>query len=242
MGLPTDRIPIEETFVSIQGEGLNIGVPYVFVRVGGCPLRCRFCDQESSWHPKSEWITSVKSVSDWVLNEINRRGLTWISITGGEPMLYPEQLKDMMLYWRKATDAKAKVHIETSGRFFDEHVHGMCDLWSMDIKTPCTNEVNADDLEYLKHMRSCDQVKCLIESGDDLNYARRVHKLLDGKCSLVLQPFNINPDNENSDKTLILLESYQWLVESVLKGSYAWSDTVVAPQLHVLIFGNTPCT
>ena len=244
MGLPSNKLPVLEEFVSIQGEGMNMGTPYVFIRVGGCPLRCRFCDSEYTWVPTKESIKSVQAVAQKAYEECVAHGIRWISVTGGEPLLYPDQLKDMMLYWRKASDAKAKVHIETSGRFYQQDVHHMSDLWSMDIKTPCTNEVNEADLENLKHMRACDQVKCLIEGKEDLEYARRVHNLLDGKCTLVLQPFNMNVGEvqPSIDKSYVLLEQYRWIVRQVLESGTVWSNTIITPQIHVLTFGNTPAT
>jgi len=89
-------------------------------------------------------------------------------------------------------------------------------------------------------MRSCDQVKCLIEDDNDLDYASRVHEELDGRCMLVLQPFNMNVTDVGPDKSLILLEQYHWLVQQII--GTKWPNTMVSPQLHVLTFGNVPAT
>ena len=247
MGLPKERLPVLEQFTSIQGEGRNLGMPYVFIRVGGCPLRCRFCDSEYTWKVKKDSICLTRDVAWWALNAADRVGTNWISITGGEPLLYPEQLKDMMAFWRKQSNARIKVHIETSGRFFIEDVHRMSDMFSMDIKTPCTNEVRGSDMDNLRHMRACDQVKCLIEDEADMDYARVVHKELDGKCPLILQPFNTNVDevcDPEVDKAYVLLEKYRWIVDHVLHDTtrYKWSNVMITPQVHVLIFGNVPAT
>ena len=241
MGLPREKLPVLESFVSIQGEGRNLGTPYVFIRVGGCPLRCRFCDTERSWKVDKESITHPLAVAAWAYETCIEKGISWISITGGEPMLYPEQLKDMMLSWHKSP-GKIKCHIETSGRFYDADVHAMSDLWSMDIKTPCTAELQPGDLAHLKYMRSCDQVKCLIEDQCDLDYARDVHDILDGKCTLVLQPFNMNVDNNGTDESLVLFEQYRWIVERVFSDEKAWPNTIITPQFHILVWGNTPET
>ena len=152
MALSSKQIPILEQFVSIQGEGLNVGVPYVFIRVGGCPLRCRFCDSEYTWKFNKDMIQSVYDVADQAVGAATRHGINWISITGGEPLLYPGQILNMISCWMLSS-IRLKIHIETSGRFFHHGVFSACDLWSMDIKTPCTNEVNEDDLRYLGHMR-----------------------------------------------------------------------------------------
>tara|TARA_R110002126_G_scaffold14054_1_gene59778 strand:+ start:107 stop:829 length:723 start_codon:yes stop_codon:yes gene_type:complete len=240
MGLPREKLPVLEQFVSIQGEGKNLGTPYVFVRVGGCPLRCRFCDSEYTWTLKKDSIMSTEAVAKLALSQAEAHSIDWISVTGGEPLMYPEQMKMLMQHWWDK--GGIKTHIETSGRFYDAEVHNMCDLWSMDIKTPCTNEVNEKDLDHLRFMRSGDQVKCLIEGDADLEYARRVHILLDGRCTMVLQPFNVNVDDTGTDKSLVLLEQYNWLVKKVLGAGMVWSNTIITPQVHVLAFGNTPAT
>ena len=242
MGLPVDKLPVLEQFVSIQGEGKNVGVPYVFIRVGGCPLRCRFCDSEYTWTPPRDSICDTDEISKWAYKESYNRRIDWVSVTGGEPMIYPEQMKRMMRYWDKMSAGRIRVHIETSGRYYDESVHNMCDIWSMDIKTPCTEEVQEDDLEYLKYMRECDQVKCLIEDQEDLEYAYKVHNLLDGRCTLVLQPFNVSVDDNSPGKAISLLEKYSWLTRHVLFSQKPWTDTIITPQIHVLAFGNTPST
>jgi 7-carboxy-7-deazaguanine synthase len=237
MGLPHDKIPVLEQFVSIQGEGLNVGVPYVFIRVGGCPLRCRFCDSEYTWKFKKEDLCLIYELVNWVVREARRHGISWVSITGGEPLLYPDQLYTMLKMW---DECGLKTHIETSGRFHDKRVH-KCTLWSMDIKTPCTGEVQEDDLKFLVHMRRKDQVKCLIADREDIEYARHVHRELSGRCILVLQPFNtdLTPDGSLENMRYQLLIKYGWIVEEILSAfSSPWPNTIITPQIHVLTWGN----
>lgn len=232
MGLPKNLIPVVETFTSIQGEGRNLGQPYIFVRVGGCPLRCRFCDSEYTWTPKQDEIVEVGDLAQKIGEEIERTGIRWVSITGGEPLIYPRQISVIM------QSVPGWFHIETSGRYYDKEVHNLSDIWSMDIKTPCTNEVQERDLVHLKMMRAQDQVKCLIESEEDVEYAARVREMLGGSTPLILQPFNVNVDNESDSKNDILIGSYRWLVEKVLANPKVWPNVIVSPQVHVLLWGN----
>jgi len=246
MGLPRDKIPVLEEFVSIQGEGRNIGVPYVFIRVGGCPLRCRFCDSEYTWTVSQDSIQEVKCVAQRALRKCDDHSISWISITGGEPLIYPGQLYDMMDFWADR-NTFVQVQVETSGRYFDEDVLRTCHLFSMDIKTPCTDEVDEKDLEHLKYMRHCDQVKCLIEGSKDLDYAMMVRRMLNPEVPLILQPFNTMVSDDGgceccsqSRKNDKLISKYKWIVESVLMGK--WVNTIITPQIHVLMWGNTPGT
>lgn len=237
MGLPTTKLPVLELFTSIQGEGRNLGVPYVFLRVGGCPLRCNFCDTEYSWTVKPDQIRDTSEVSLATLHMAASQSIEWISITGGEPMIYPEQLKDMMEVWYKAG---LKTHIETSGRYWDATVHGMSHIWSGDIKTPCTGEHRVEDLHWLDKMRAEDQVKCLISDEVDLDYALMANQKLDGKCPMVLQPFNtdIGVYKSCAGRSAVMVKSYRWLVESVLKDVAEWKNIIIAPQVHVMMWGN----
>jgi len=238
MGLPTTKLPVLELFTSIQGEGRNLGVPYVFLRVGGCPLRCNFCDTEYSWHVKPDQIVDVSKIIEDMVNMAGRQGIEWISITGGEPMIYPEQLKDIMTVLYKEG---FKVHIETSGRYWDATVHGMSHIWSADVKTPCTGEHRQEDMHWLGKMRKEDQVKCLISDEADLDYALAANRILDGKCPMVLQPFNEEIDSSQDKyigRSVYMVKSYKWLVESVLKDVEEWKNIIIAPQVHVLLWGN----
>lgn len=257
--MQTDSIKIIETFISIQGEGANIGRPYYFIRTAGCPLRCNFCDTEYSWKASQYPTVTVASVIDQAISQCHQHGIDWVSITGGEPLLYPEQLKAMMSAFRKA---RLYTHIETSGRYHDKYVHGMSDIYSVDAKTPCTGETMDGYFSGLKEIRPCDQVKCLIYNDDDLNYANELNKILDGKCTMVLQPFNVEVFTDhrknmgaqlraiapNQATTLAqqqrgILVAYSWLLNAYhqrLERGELWKNVMLAPQLHVLAYGNKP--
>lgn len=264
MALSKETLPVLEEFVTVQGEGKNIGLPYYFIRVGGCPLRCNFCDSEYTWKLDPESLQTTGGVAQRAFEACNLHNIQWISITGGEPLLYPQQLKDMMTAWNKMSNGRIKVHIETSGRFHDEQVHGMSDLYSVDAKTPCTGETIEGFFKGMDKIRSCDQVKCLIHDEDDLVYAHKVNEALDGRCTLVLQPFNISIHTEHTKNMTPKLKEHvpvdelgavqirrglstglRWLLEtfhSRCRNGERWVNTIITPQIHVLAYGNTPAT
>jgi 7-carboxy-7-deazaguanine synthase len=263
MALDQNKIPILEEFVSIQGEGNNLGHPYYFIRVAGCPLRCNFCDTERSWKANIDQMQLVDEVARRAFEECQRLNIRWISITGGEPMLYTNQLMRMMDAWKEmAADGRShaiSVHIETSGRFYHEKVHDMCDIYSVDAKTPCTGESSDGFFKGIENLRDCDQVKCLIGGHQDLDYAYEVNKAME-KGTLVLQPFNtaIHTDStknmtttmansrihEIPTKALIrrdLCVSLKWLLTTFHKrcsDGERWDSTIITPQVHVMAFGN----
>lgn len=260
MSLPKTKIPVVETFFSIQGEGINIGKPYYFIRVGGCPLRCNFCDSEYTW--KIDSVDSIIDVEELCSNAISycqNVKCDWISITGGEPLLYPEQLLEMI---RRFDSVGIKTHIETSGRFYDIRVHQNCDLYSPDVKSPSTGECDKSYLKWIQNMRSEDQVKVLIADQNDFDFAYQINKLLKDDCTLILQPFNENvatdsitnmrevksQDRYKSKDVVPLVDlrynlcsSLRDLIEMFLssqRGGQKWFRTIVTPQIHVLAFGN----
>ena len=258
-----DKIPVLEEFVSYQGEGLNIGRPYYFIRVGGCPLRCNWCDSEYSWKVDNGKIQEVSRVAQKALETCERYGIEWISITGGEPLLYPEQLLRMITSWKIMSYGKIKTHIETSGRFYNEKVHNACSLYSPDAKTPITGEQMVGYFKGIEFMRDCDQVKCLISNNHDLDYAYDLNKVLDGSTNMVLQPFNkmiftnstsrMTPEQEKERITQMPVQSqvlrsqskslnnvFELLKERMQRET--WKRVIVTPQIHVTAYGNKPLT
>ena len=265
MGLSENKLPVMEEFVTIQGEGVNIGKPYYFIRVGGCPLRCNFCDTEASWTAEATWIKDVEEVAKRAIETCAANGIEWVSITGGEPMIYPKQMMQLIDALHRHPNP-LNVHIETSGRFHDEDVHGACDIYSVDAKTPCTGEAMEGFFKGMRSLRTHDQVKCLISDETDMDYAFQVNQALGGHCTLVLQPFNMTiptDSTKNMDDRLkaIVIPAGEEASVARLRRELAvglrhliqmyqgrtargevWKNTVITPQIHVLAFGNTPAT
>jgi 7-carboxy-7-deazaguanine synthase len=114
---------IAEIFKSVQGEGLLTGTESVFVRASGCNLRCWFCDTPyASWQPEGQDL-SVEEICD----EVRRRGLDHVVLTGGEPMLFAE----LIPLTRKLHAAGLHITVETAGTLY---LPVTCDLMSISPK------------------------------------------------------------------------------------------------------------
>lgn len=111
----TPRAPVLEAFASIQGEGLFLGEPQVFLRLAGCPLRCRYCDTPHSWQlnarERDEWHTPFQAACR--IAEVERAAggsKRTVSLTGGEPLAYP----DFAVELASLIGSRA-LHLETAG-------------------------------------------------------------------------------------------------------------------------------
>ena len=119
--------PVLEVFASIQGEGAFVGEPQVFVRLGGCPLRCGWCDTPESWAvpgrsatARLDLETGPERVGAWALpreiaawvGRLDPGGRRPVSLTGGEPLMWPELILSL-----RAELGGRRLHLETSGAF-----------------------------------------------------------------------------------------------------------------------------
>jgi 7-carboxy-7-deazaguanine synthase len=115
---------INEIFCSLQGEGFLAGVPSVFIRLPGCPLRCRWCDTKYAW---DETAGAEQSISD-IVEAVRQWPCKFIVITGGEPMTNPD-LPELV---RKLKRSGKHITIETAGIAFIPDMP--CDLMSISPK------------------------------------------------------------------------------------------------------------
>ena len=152
---------ITEIFYSLQGESRSIGLPTVFVRLTGCPLRCTYCDTEYAFHGGER-----RSIDD-ILAQVASYSPRYICVTGGEPLAQPECITLL----RALCDAGYEVSLETSGAMpvadVDPRVSKVVDL-----KTPASGEQHRNLMENLDHLGANDQVKFVICDRDDYDWAR----------------------------------------------------------------------
>ncbi len=102
------NILINEVFYSIQGEGKSLGKPSIFLRLGGCNLKCSWCDSKYTWHPN--FIDNKQSDLKSLINEIKKYPCKHLVITGGEPLLQQNRIKALLNELKDYT-----AEIETNG-------------------------------------------------------------------------------------------------------------------------------
>ncbi|MFO0826666.1 MAG: radical SAM protein [Phycisphaerales bacterium] len=168
---------INEIFHSIQGESTWAGCPCVFVRLTGCPLRCRYCDTEYAFREGS-----TRSIDD-VLRDALAFDCDLVEITGGEPLAQ----KNVHALITALCDAKKTVLIETSGAI-DIRPCDPRSIRILDLKTPGSGEVERNLWSNLDDLRPRDEIKFVITDHADYEWAARVtreHRLAE-RCTAVL--------------------------------------------------------
>lgn len=149
-----------EIFTSIQGEGSLVGIPMLFVRLAGCNLRCSYCDTTYSFKDGVEM--SVGQIIDLAKSS----PFEYVEITGGEPLLQEEvhELIDSLVKLKG-------VLIETNGSVSIERVNRKAKI-VMDIKTPGSGMSERNYYENLGYLKESDEIKFVITSRDDFEWAR----------------------------------------------------------------------
>jgi 7-carboxy-7-deazaguanine synthase len=173
------RLRLTEIFFSLQGEGLTAGVPTVFVRLTGCPLRCRYCDTAYAFTGGDWWGYDeiIERVSEWPAGHV--------CVTGGEPLAQP----NCQGLLTALCDAGYEVSLETSGALdiagVDERVSRV-----VDIKTPGSGEAKRNLWENVALLTPRDQVKFVICDRRDFDWTlERIERhALAGRCPVFLSP------------------------------------------------------
>lgn len=155
------RLRISEIFCSLQGESESQGLPTVFVRLTGCPLRCGYCDTTYAFKGGC-WMSL-----DEIVREVARHGVSHVTVTGGEP-LAQEACRPLLA---RLCDAGHRVGLETSGALdiggIDPRV-----VRVMDLKTPGSGEVERNRYDNIELLRPADQVKFVVCDRADYDWAR----------------------------------------------------------------------
>ncbi|MCZ6657294.1 MAG: 7-carboxy-7-deazaguanine synthase QueE [Gammaproteobacteria bacterium] len=155
------QLRITEIFLSLQGESTTVGLPTVFVRLTGCPLRCQYCDTAYAFSGGS--MMSI----DQIMDEVRGYGVKHVTVTGGEPLAQP----DVCELLRRLCDAGLNVSLETSGALDVQAVDSRV-VKILDLKTPGSGEVSRNRWENLQHCTSADQVKFVICNRADYEWAK----------------------------------------------------------------------
>ncbi|TAK64657.1 7-carboxy-7-deazaguanine synthase QueE [Methylobacter sp.] len=170
---------ITEIFYSIQGESNTVGLPTVFVRLTGCPLRCVYCDTAYAF-------TGGKKIEiDAVIAEVEQYGARYITVTGGEPLAQPGCLELMT----KLADKGYVVSLETSGALDVSKVDPRI-VKVMDLKTPSSGELSRNFYQNIEYLTAKDQVKFVIGNDKDYDWSKSVliEYDLPNRCEILFSP------------------------------------------------------
>lgn len=172
-------VRVNEIFFSLQGESSRVGLPTVFVRLTGCPLRCGYCDTAYAFHEGT-----TRTIEN-VLDEIATHQARYVCVTGGEPLAQ----KSCIPLLKQLCDLGYSVSLETSGAIDISDVDSRVSR-IMDIKTPGSQEMEKNLWENLPRLRATDEVKFVITSEFDYKWSKALvaEKSLDKICPVLFSP------------------------------------------------------
>jgi 7-carboxy-7-deazaguanine synthase len=207
------RLKITEIFHSLQGEADTAGVPTVFVRLTGCPLRCQYCDTAYAFHGGEWWEL------DAILARVREFGTRYVCVTGGEPLAQ----KACVVLLERLCDAGLRVSLETSGAMALGEVDPRV-VKVVDVKTPGSGEEGRNKYEELLRLNAHDLVKFVICDRSDYEWSRaKLQELsLPAGCTVLFSP---------SHEQLAARELADWILADRLPVRFQL-------QLHKYLWGN----
>ncbi len=163
----------------MQGESNTVGLPTVFIRLTGCPLRCVYCDTAYAFSG------GERMAIDEIINRVSQYRTKYITVTGGEPLAQSACLELMS----RLADLGYQVSIETSGAL---DVSGVDDrvVKVMDLKTPSSGELHRNLFDNIAYLKANDQVKFVIGDDHDYQWSKSIidQYNLDQRCDLLFSP------------------------------------------------------
>lgn len=162
------ELPLVEEFFTIQGEGYHSGEAAWFIRLGGCDVGCNWCDSRFSWDPDMHPLVPTEKIVEHALGS----GSGSVIVTGGEPLMW-----NLDLLCDGLKKGGLRTFIETSGAY------SLSGLWDWICLSPKRNMPPTEDI-CLK----ADELKVIIESKDDFEWAEKYRNLVGPRCRLYIQP------------------------------------------------------
>ena len=207
------KLRISEIFHSLQGESTRVGLPTVFVRLTGCPLRCVWCDTAHAFHGGES-----TTVGD-VLSQVAAYGCPTVCVTGGEPLAQ----KGCLTLLTALCDAGYSVSLETSGALDIGEVDARVSR-IVDIKAPDSGEAAKNRWENLDLLTPRDEIKFVLASASDYQWAVQVvrDKALDRRCTVLFSPVQ---------GTLSPVDLAAWILRDRIPVRFQL-------QLHKILWGN----
>jgi 7-carboxy-7-deazaguanine synthase len=209
------RLRVTEIFYSLQGESRTVGIPTVFVRLTGCPLRCGYCDTEYAF-TGGQWMSI-----DEILQAMGQYRTNYVTVTGGEPLAQ----KPCLELLTRLCDKNFHVSLETSGAMDVAAVDPRV-VKVMDLKTPGSGECRRNLYENLEYITSHDQIKFVICDRADYQWAKSQiarHRLFE-RCEILVSPCYGRMDAK---------QLAQWMLEDQLPARFQL-------QLHKILWGEEP--
>lgn len=202
---------INEIFYSLQGEGILIGIPTVFIRLSGCNLRCKWCDTKYSYDEGEE--INYKDLPKHIRIFQTRQ----VCITGGEPLLQ----EDTTPLIKILSDERYQISLETNGSLSIEGLPKTDSLIiSMDIKCPSSGMQERMYFSNIEMLEPKDQLKFIIQDEKDYEYAKKIIREYKPQGNIIMTP--------------VFGNNIKLLAERVLRDNL---DVRVLPQLHKMIWG-----
>ncbi|MFZ2163401.1 MAG: 7-carboxy-7-deazaguanine synthase QueE [Sideroxyarcus sp.] len=213
MSSVNDTLRISEIFFSLQGETSRVGLPTVFVRLTGCPLRCNYCDTTYAFSGGQTMTL------DAILAEVARHAAHYVTVTGGEPLAQ----KNCLSLLRALCDAGYAVSLETGGALDVSGVDARV-VKVLDLKTPGSGEMEKNLWSNLEYLNPHDEIKFVLCDEADYQWAKQVlteHKLAQ-RCEVLFSP---------AQGQITARDVAEWILRDHL-------PVRLQVQLHKLLWGN----
>ncbi len=211
-----NSLRITEIFYSLQGETTFSGLPTVFVRLTGCPLRCRWCDTAYAFEGGQRM-----EIED-ILEQVDAYKPGYVTVTGGEPLAQP----NCVALVRSLADKDYQVSVETSGALPVGDLDPRCHV-ILDLKPPSSAESHRNDWTNIANLKRSDQIKFVIGSREDYDWSKA--KILEYGLGSRVDEILFSPVQGELDPTRLA----DWILEDRL-------PVRLQLQLHKLLWNDEP--